>query len=237
VALRFIIFSEDQQRDAPQVVIAFVKRLLQHVSANVQTHLPEYVPDNNHKAVMSGNNWREKKGQSRRPETIRLIRAIADYLAEPDTFVVFHTDGDTKWSDRAESNIRGQFQQRIVEKVHAVLQGSKKLTEQERLRSAARLLHLVPHYSIEAWIFQNIERCRHHGKPSDVEQLDLWAKDPRLLDEVSKPKESLSFGDKHNHDIATVSFPTARLVTADASFVACGEQFKANDQLVARLRP
>jgi hypothetical protein len=218
VALRFIIFSEDQQRDAPQVVIAFVKRLLQHVSANVQTHLPEYVPDNNHKAVMSGNNWREKKGQSRRPETIRLIRAIADYLAEPDTFVVFHTDGDTKWSDRAESNIRGQFQQRIVEKVHAVLQGSKKLTEQERLRSAARLLHLVPHYSIEAWIF-------------------LWAKDPRLLDEVSKPKESLSFGDKHNHDIATVSFPTARLVTADASFVACGEQFKANDQLVARLRP
>jgi len=54
--MRFVIFSEDQHPDAPQVVTAFVKRLLQYVAPAVQTHLPAFVPDNNHKSVMSGNN-------------------------------------------------------------------------------------------------------------------------------------------------------------------------------------
>lgn len=238
--MRFVIFSEDQHPDAPQVVTAFVKRLLQYVAPTVQTgssdgtQRPSFVPDIHHKAVMSGNNWREAKLRSRRTEIIQLVQAIADYLSTPDTFVIFHTDGDTKWSERHTSEIRGHFELRIVDRVKELLRNSR-LSEAEQNLAQARLLHVVPHYSIEAWLYQNIDRCRHHAPSHEHGLLDTWHDNPQLLDEVLKPKEALSIGNRHCHDLATNNFPKQRLLDAAASFVACGEQFKANQQLVEQL--
>ena len=197
----------------------------------------DFVPDLNHRSVMSGNSW---KGKKTTPETVRLRQAIANNLREPKTFVVFHTDGDTKWSNVENSENRALFVQNIVLPVRLLLGGArvngKQMTTTDVDLAAARLLHVVPHYSIEAWLYQNIERCRYYGKPGDHALLDAWEKDPAALDEVLMPKESLSFGSRYSHDLATTNFPTQRLHAAKASFVACAEQFKANVQLAEQLR-
>ena len=235
--LHFIVFSEDQGAAATQVVKAFAKRLFQHIEPSVPTQSLKFVPDLNHRSVMSGNSW---KGKKTTPETVRLRQAIANNLREPKTFVVFHTDGDTKWSNVENSENRALFVQNIVLPVRLLLGGArvngKQMTTTDVDLAAARLLHVVPHYSIEAWLFQNIERCRYYGKPGDHALLDAWEKNPAALDEVLMPKESLTFRSRYSHDLATTNFPIQRLHAAKASFVACAEQFKANVQLAEQLR-
>ena len=235
--LHIIVFSEDQGAAATQVVKAFAKRLFQHIEPSVPTQSLNFVPDLNHRSVMSGNSW---KGKKTTPETVRLRQAIANYLREPKAFVVFHTDGDTKWSNFEGSENRALFVKNIVRPVKVLLSGAKlngaQMTPTDVDLAAARLLHVVPHYSIEAWLYQNIERCRYYGKPGDHALLDSWEKDPAALDEVLMPKESLTFGSRYSHDLATTNFPTQRLHAAKASFVACAEQFKANVQLAEQLK-
>jgi hypothetical protein len=74
--------------------------------------------------------------------------------------------------------------------------------------SSARLLLMVPFYSIEAWVFQNTQAgrrlCQEHEecKGQHAALFDAWEKDRTALDEIRKPKETICFKGKHNHRLA-----------------------------------
>lgn len=106
----------------------------------------------------------------------------------------------------------------------------------------AQLLLAVPYYSIEAWLFQNVERakelCRAHPTcgGAHVEILDEWARNRALLDDVEQPKERLCFADAHNRDLAGAGFPAEAVYDARRSFAETVDRLMECPRLIEALR-
>ncbi|MEM9453534.1 MAG: hypothetical protein AAGF11_05095 [Myxococcota bacterium] len=79
---------------------------------------------------------------------------------------------------------------------------SKETDVDARLR---RICPITPYYSIEAWLYQNLDlvrdacrrRCGRH-----FALIDEWENDRALLEEVIKPKEQLCVGSTMNEELA-----------------------------------
>jgi len=105
-----------------------------------------------------------------------------------------------------------------------------------------RLLVAVPYYSIEAWLFQNIDRardlCLSHPRcrGAHVPLLEAWARDRGLLDEVEQPKEQMCFRDAHNATLAGPGFPTEAVYDAGKSFAETIDRLVECPMLLAALR-
>lgn len=149
------------------------------------------------KEIMRGNAW---KGKTARADTMRraLIQEIADQLKLGRT-VVFHYDGDTRWSEREECPHQKPFERLIK----GGLSYSGVATD--------GFVLLVPHYSLESWLYLNravveeivTERPALSGVPG---QLGVWLVRPGSLDEIPKIKDSCRLGDEFNERLSR-SFP------------------------------
>jgi len=104
------------------------------------------------------------------------LRYLARKIAEPGGFVVFHYDGDERWSERAESPARAQFDREIRRRVEQVLSASR-MPREVIARHLARLIECVPFYSLEAWTYQATARaialCREEVCLRDAHNADL----------------------------------------------------------------
>jgi hypothetical protein len=159
---------------------------------------------------------------------------IASKLRRERGFVFFHVDGDRPYRERATSENVRQFEAVIRRPVRIILEAVPRhrrhratppeaLHSKEIDRRLAKLVLLVPYYSIEAWLFQHTERAarRCPGRPTCrhgcAEKLAAWSADRTLLDEIHKPKDQLCFHDEHNAELAGTGYPLDEVLNAEKS--------------------
>jgi hypothetical protein len=172
----------------------------------------------------------------------QLCGAVASRLLLPNGYVCFHFDADCTWEDARAStaNLR-RFNEKILVTVRAFVNAelSKVDRTSEIETTMARLVLLVPHYSIEAWLYQNVAvaraECERRNCGKHQVLFNEWERDRSLLDEVSRPKEATCFRDAINVRLAE-GLPAARVRDAQKSFHASVLRMTHCAELVDALR-
>jgi hypothetical protein len=254
------LLTEDSGKHANATMRSLLEHMLRVLmDNNIHLECVDLRPleDERHLYILRGNHWRStsKKPASRQDEM--KIRELCSWIRLRLTrgeFVLFHYDGDTVWSLRNESQNQNQHFPKLREGVlRALLQagesspGSRSsvtpaaaLSSDEANLALARLLEIVPFYSIEAWLFRNFDRaeelCREWPCGKHITStIAAWRGDPTRLDEQSKPKEELCFKAEYNADLAASGFPSQDLYKQHASFYEAVEALRRCDQLMKKL--
>lgn len=173
--------------------------------------------------------WKSKNPRDYRDQT-ELSAYIADRLVARDSFVVFHIDGDCRWTERPGPAL-AQFDQFLQRRVLPIIQHRLGSASPRRgvapatpplVDVADRLLLMVPYYSIESWLYQHtreaIRMCEQHHRGAHVELFQEWRHDRALLDEVYQPKEAVCLSDQHNLELSGSGFPADEVWGAGTSF-------------------
>lgn len=243
VALDVLILSEDSGKDGAAVLNAVVCKAIAHVYPG-DTRRLRFTPADDAAAhwvhaarwKTAGKVGRGQAGQ-RQSDLLDLVRTIATWLrkSNPLAIVAFHYDGDTVWSRRAEGKTPGQYQTRILPKVKALLanpppaphspnrQTPTALDETALELALARLIEVVPHYSMEAWLYLNAAELRRLATQDKVAadvhaKLEAWAAGPSALQEIPKVKDAGWPHDKHNLALAKNAWSASRAVEHSDSF-------------------
>lgn len=231
VALRVMLLTEDSGDDAPRVLERVVERLLRMVSPGCDPRAVLVLPQQPHaQRAMQFLTFRARKAHRAR---VDLAREIVDRLTDegPPTFVMVHVDGDRAWTERARPPVHvAEFEDHVIPGVEEGLRALGVDGRRDHIR------FVVPHYSMEAWLYQRVDRLRelyaaHHR---DLELIASWEADPGALDEVIMPKEILSIGDKHNIDLAE-RLPGRKLLDIGKSFAATVEDLRGCRALMVAL--
>lgn len=249
-SLSILVLTEDTAKDAAATVTELVRSILLHAEPTTQTHRIEFRPlDPDDEAAMAtrADMWKSTKSDDER-FIVALARRIATKLREESGFVVFHFDGDRVWSERATSDNVTKFDL-FRNRVRQLLSTPKQ--HRASARGSAdrpdavdpamqRLLTLVPFWSIEAWLFQNVEvgtrTCQTRKCGRHVSTLSKWKATRSLLDEERKPKTLLCFGSTYNLELARRGFPLSEVVEVRKSLAATVEHFQSCAALRAALR-
>lgn len=195
-----LLLTEDSARDALETVKAIVHRAFGLLVDGYQSHRVAFEPPQAVLLnVLRANRWKEfRKDERLRNAYLDLLRTIATTLLQHNGFVVFHFDGDRRWSECETSENAAKFERLIRLPVQQILV-SKVADPAVPL---ARLFVLVPFYSIEAWLYQNTRRaialCRAHHGGADVARFEEWSVHPEALDEVVQVKTTTCLGAEHN---------------------------------------
>jgi hypothetical protein len=227
--MNILLLSEDGSEHARPTLEALVKKMLRLMGGQYRDDEVRFEPpDDATVAIARGNLWKSTNPKHRR-EIVALRRALATKLTEdPRGFVLFHIDGDRRWSEGPGCENRAQFEEVIAAKVRERIAETKsQWTKDELDRCMKRLVLLVPFYSVEAWVYQNIKHARalcsrHHGG-QHAQQFDAWERDRAALDEIVKPKEAGCLRSKYNRDLAENEFPHKKAYDAGTSFHAAVE--------------
>lgn len=243
--MSILVLSEDSADQAYDTVRELTLSVLRLVDEKVRTHRIRFEPLENKQArrALRANTWKSKKPEDQ--QAIRdLHRAIANKLAERNGFVVFHFDGDRKWTERAKSENCSKFAGFIttIEQVlrdPTVHRGRFPRSESQISEAKERLLPLVPFYSIEAWLYQNTETaivlCRDLPCGAHQAQLVAWQTDRSLLDELEKPKDALCLRGEFNHDLARTAFPSREVRNVGKSLATAVATFENSTELSGAL--
>lgn len=239
-----LVLTEDSAQEGHEVIEALCKRMLRQLEPSCQTHRIRFEPANDQaRGAMRGNVWKSTSARDRQ-RRVDLIRTIATKLCEPNGFVMFHVDGDRVWSERSTAENPAKFAEVIEKAVRALLAAGhnrkEPMPEAEAAKRLKRLRLLVPHYSIEAWLYQHVDAairlCHQHYNGHSVERFEEWRKDHGALDEVGKPKEAVCLGARHNAELAGSGYPADDVYKAGKSWAAAVDSLLDCDELCAALR-
>lgn len=240
-SLSILVLTEDSGQDGFATMQAVVVQILRHVAPKARLDCIDIEPTEDVNALrsMRGNRWMDEKTSDSHYHRTTLIQSIATKLGEGG-FVVFHCDGDTTWKKRKESTKKVKFGKLMEPGIRARLRDRAKLTPKAIEAAMKRLLIVLPHYSIESWLYQNTEEairiCHAQYAGKDVGQFESWTVDRRQLDEVLKPKEAVCLKDKHNHRLATTNFPFDIAIATGKSLKQAVAQFEACTDLPIALK-
>ncbi|MBN9681784.1 MULTISPECIES: hypothetical protein [unclassified Corallococcus] len=255
-ALSVLLLSEDSGSDAFDTLERLAKEILKQVDAYTRTQPARlsFEPVRQEEALraLHANVWKSDKARDRRNQ-VELVRTLATQLMREHGWAFFHFDGDRPWSERASSENMAKFSQLIEAKVYrliveqlSALAGraatpvAQREVEAQARQRMKRLKRIVPFYSIEAWLFQNtreaIRLCERHYGGRDADQFQRWEQERHALDEVSKPKERVCLGAKHNHTLASEAFPTRDVYAAGCSFASVVDDFRQDEELCEALQ-
>jgi hypothetical protein len=221
--LSVLVLTEDSASDSHDVIATLTKKTFQMIVEGCQTHRIEFQPaDALAKQATRGTQWK-----SARVDRVSLVRTIANKLleAEPQGFVVFHIDGDRSWRERSHSENHARFGQLIEQPVRDLIHGLR--GEAAADQAMERLFLLIPFYSIEAWLFQNLDRlrrlCQTQYAGRDLETVATWEADRGLLDEIWKPKAAICVKAQHNVVLAE-GFPADEAYGVGKSYTEVVDQ-------------
>jgi hypothetical protein len=233
-----LVLTEDSGGDGYDTIFALFKKMVVEADHGCRTNILDPEPMQNAEArrALRANKWKSKSKLDQREIEV-LRRTIATRLLEGG-FVVFHVDGDRRWSGRESSENEAKFETLIRQPVQQVV--ASKLDDADRRASTMRrLLLLMPFYSIESWLYQNTRKavalCNalHAGK--DVELFEQWGAERSLLDEVLQPKEQTCLEAGHNLVLASSSFPAAEVWGRSPSFTASVDLIAECQELIRAL--
>lgn len=248
-----VILTEDSAKDGRATVQALVRRMLDLVTPGYGSHRVAILPSEPaEEEAMRGNVWKtDGRNPRERERSVRLLKYIARRLSQPDTFVLFHIDGDRPWAERQASDNLAKFDRLVLTRLPQVAeQGRASAGRARPPRGAApeppvpelRIEHLLlvsPFRSIEAWLYQNVRRaieiCRreHAGRHADA--LAAWESDRAALDELPAPEREVCLGKHHNLELASHGFPASQAYDIKKSFAETVDRMDACPALRAAL--
>lgn len=180
---------------------------------------------------------------------VDLKREMATKILEdaPPGYVLFHFDGDRPWGERERSETTRAFEsfrEQLRPLIEHNLRERDLVSEADDIELSVtdrlhRICPLTPHYSIEAWLYQNTGRARElceQGCGRHIEVIAEWERDRARLDELVKPK--LNCRKLHNDELAQ-SFTSAladELYKLGKSFHHTVERLRTCPGLVDALR-
>jgi hypothetical protein len=225
-ALSIVILTEDSGKDGRATVEALARRMFDLVVPDFQSHRIQFVPrDPPEEEAMRGNIWKtDGKNPVEHARRVRLRRYIVRWLSLPNSFILFHIDGDRPWKERHTSENAEKFQKFRVT-LPQVADRGRANNPRPRVGGAAHnesapelhlenLLLICPFRSIEAWLYQNVrvalDICSREHKGAHVAKLQEWEEQRAELDELPAPEKALCLGKVFNLELATRDFP-ARL--------------------------
>jgi len=237
--LSILILTEDSGEAGYSTILALTGEMLHLVDPDATRDGIEFEPIDNEEArrALRGNAWKDEGPDAHQTSTA-LARSIATKLLEDDGLVLFHIDGDRRWSDRKASENLKKFKKSFEVRIRQLLAG--KLGDGKAIEARmSRLVILAPFYSIESWLYQNTEAairlCQKHHRGKDVDRFSAWREDRGLLDEELKPKKQVCLADRHNRELAASGFPAAEVHAAGKSFKDAIEALRKCAHLVAGL--
>jgi hypothetical protein len=260
VSVGVLVLTEDSAKDAHETIAKLATEMFRLLDKDVQRRHVSFAPASTEEAqAMRANLWRsgDKRDHHRQ---VTLRKAIASRVAE-GSFVLFHFDGDCPWAERESALTRKKFESLIRLQVRAMLElqvrGNTAVQQRRRRerqvdqrtepeiqaeveRLLGRLIALVPHYSIEAWLLQNVgeaERiCKNeHGDPRHLAAFEGIRDDRSALEELIKPKDSSCLGANYNLELASNGFPASEVDAVGKSFHAAVESLRTCPGLLAAL--
>lgn len=227
-ALVVLALSEDGGRAAVPVLVALCKGAFKLLVPETRTHRIQFdPPEPNARPGLVANAWKSERPAERR-KRIDLARAIARHLLapEPPGVVVLHFDGDRVWSARETSENLEKFARLLLPDVRRALRQLAPQLEEEALDGHLdALLPMVPFYSVEAWLYQNLDELERIGREDPeiarVAPLAQWRAEPGLLEEIPQIKAAFApLRDQHNERLATRAWPAAEVYGRGRSFTA-----------------
>lgn len=234
--VRFLLLTEDSGREAHDTHEALVHAMLRLLAPGYDRRALAIEPANDaQRDAMRGNVWDSRSDRQRR---VALVRSIATRICESNLHIVlFHYDGDRPWSDREACPRHAVFERMIVTPVRQIV-GERRTAEQVE-RALARLVTVVPFYSVEAWLYQNAtvakRLCEEHHRGEHVEVFRAWRDDRAALDELHQPKRSCCLSDKYNRALAEERFPAADVYEVRRSFHDAVERLRGCADLMGVL--
>jgi len=245
--LSIVILTEDSGKDGRATVEALVRRMLQLVVPGFGSHRVHFVPrDPREEEAMRGNIWKtDGKNPQEHERRVRLLRYLARKLSLPDTFVLFHIDGDRTWSERHTSENTAKFERLVRAALPLVVDrgranrpkakaGAEANTDPPPLR-LEHLLLICPFRSIEAWLYQNlraaIDICDREHRGSHVIELQAWEERRAELDELPAPEKAVCLGKAFNLELATRGFPAREADEVKKSFTESMDRLRGCTEL------
>lgn len=241
-AVSVLVLTEDSGKHAHDTIAALCKKMLQLVEPACQTQRIAFEPAREDaRRVVNANQW--KSGKKHR-DRVALVQTIATKLGEQNGFVFFHVDGDCAWSQRGSTDSVEKFESLIVRAVRALLQDRDARRSPPSGADAdallARLRLIMPFYSVEAWLYQNIDvaiaLCHAHHGGKDADRFARWKEHRHELDELPRPKDALCLQDKHNKELAERAYPAQAVYEVGASFAAAVDSLRKCKALCQALR-
>jgi len=236
-----LVLTEDGGKHAHATMVALCKKMLHLVEPTCQTRRIAFgEPREEARRVVNGNRWKDGK---KHRELVDLRKTIATKLGERNGFVFFHIDGDCAWSSRGSTDSLEKFQTLIVRPLRALLASDvrgQRMSEPEVEELLERLRLIVPFYSVEAWLYQNIDvaiaLCHAHHGGKDADRFARWKGCRHEIDELPRPKQEICLHDKHNKELAETKYPAGVVYKVGTSFAAAVDSLRACDPLHLALR-
>jgi hypothetical protein len=227
--LSIVILTEDSGKDGRPTVEAVARRMLHLVVPGYGSHRVQFVPrDPPEEEAMRGNVWKtDGKNPQEYERRVRLLKYIARKLSQPDTFVLFHIDGDRVWGERHTSENTAKFERLVREKLPQVADRGRANVPRERPQAGAstdppprlhleNLLLICPFRSIEAWLYQNLKTavaiCTREHRGSHVTELLTWE------------EKAVCLGKAFNLELATNGFSAREAYKVKKSFAETADR-------------
>jgi hypothetical protein len=182
---------------------------------------------------MRGNIWKtDGKNPMEHERRVRLRRYIVRRLSLPNSFVLFHIDGDRPWSERHTSENAEKFQKFRVTLPQVADRGRANNprprvdgTAHNESRPELHLENLIlicPYRSIEAWLYQNLrvalDICNREHKGAHHAKLQV-----------------LCLEKAFNLELAARGFPAREAYDVKKSFADTVDRLRSCDALVRAL--
>jgi hypothetical protein len=242
--LSILILSEDGDKHRAHIWSCLLKRTFVDVlDSDTQTHRIEFLPDQpGWRPILSSNLWKGS-GRDSRHGRITLARAIARHLtARPDAhFVDHHVDGDRPWAGRETAENPERYRTDMFQTVRRAI---KDLGQSDAAadRLCKHLFLIVPYYSIEAWLYQNLDELDRiadelPNSQARRKEVTCWRADRGRLDELARPKEHLQWlRDSYNRRLAEKAWPAEEVHRVGKSYHAAVEEMRQSADLMEALR-
>lgn len=214
-----LLLTEDKAKGSHQALTRLLQRMLLQIDPSTQTQRIAIEPTDDERMVlvMRANQWRAKRGPGADGARRLLIGTIATELLRPGNhFVAVHIDGDRRWGDRATSENLQKWSREVERPIRDLIAGHRGAEQVGPAMS--RLFLVTPFYSLEAWTYQHTREARARCCGGHVEEIEGWAANRGLLDEVLKPKAHLCLEDVHNADLASGRYPADEVLAAGKSW-------------------
>lgn len=223
---RLWVYTEDTAEDAPEVLKALVKRLLQQLSPGLPTNLLKpillsAVPAAEATKAWGGHYWRERHSPKRRA----LVSELATRVSTGD-IVLLHHDYDAPPGKPST----------LSTQVAELLSEVARIVPPEKWRGA--ILTLTPCYSVESWLYHNhgaVEALPVNERDAALQWLRGNLHDTTGYDHIPKPKDTCPLNDKHNLTLATKAFPAEAAAARSPSWQATQTRLSASPPLKALL--
>jgi hypothetical protein len=240
--LRVLILSEDSGGGG-RPLRALTRSMLRLVDPSYREQRVDFEPEGEEaQRAMQGNLYQGHNKAAGHRKLVTIARTIARHIFDKRSVVLFHIDADQAWQNRntPSDNIR-RFHHvvklNVSRAVDDLLVSNKSTRTNAEIMS--RLYLVSPYWCIESWLYQNTVVARalchkHHGG-RDAHRFERWEQHREELDEEDKPKAQICLHDKHNHDLASQSFPARAVDEVGKSFHETVERLRSSPALIAAL--